>query len=390
MAGSLTGAAPRPRHHAGPQTHAEPTDPPRRWDVFCHVVDNFGDAAVCWRLARQLAGEHGLRVRLWIDDAQTLARLEPRAIVGASVDGVAIGDWDQAATVAPADVLVCGLGCQLPAAVRTALHGRRAAWVDLEHLSAEDWVAGSHGLPSPKPDGLVEHWFFPGFDERTGGLPRERGLLAERDAFAADPAARAAFLREIGVPVRPGERLASVFCYPGSPVTALADALAGDASGAPWRVLLPEGVAPETPVHPRVQRVPFVPQRDYDRLLWCCDLNWVRGEDSLVRALWAGRPMVWQAYRQPESAHLAKLDAFLRRWTDVAAPPAALAAALTRAHAAWNAAPAGSAAAAVHDAVPALLGAWPAWRTAAARACDAFAAGDDMTTRLVAFVGARL
>ena len=39
----------------------------RSWDVFCRVVDNYGDAAVCWRLARQLADEHGARVRLWID-----------------------------------------------------------------------------------------------------------------------------------------------------------------------------------------------------------------------------------------------------------------------------------------------------------------------------------
>ncbi|HET9045379.1 MAG TPA: elongation factor P maturation arginine rhamnosyltransferase EarP, partial [Casimicrobiaceae bacterium] len=39
----------------------------QRWDVFCKVVDNFGDAGVCWRLARQLVAEHDLAVTLWID-----------------------------------------------------------------------------------------------------------------------------------------------------------------------------------------------------------------------------------------------------------------------------------------------------------------------------------
>jgi len=48
-----------------------------RWDIFCRVVDNFGDGGVCWRLARQLAAEHGLAVTLWIDDVATLARIEP-------------------------------------------------------------------------------------------------------------------------------------------------------------------------------------------------------------------------------------------------------------------------------------------------------------------------
>jgi hypothetical protein len=37
----------------------------------------------------------------------------------------------------------------------------------------------------------------------------------------------------------------------------------------------------------------------------------VRGEDSLVRALWAGRPFVWQIYPQSDGAHQAKLEAFL-------------------------------------------------------------------------------
>ena len=38
-----------------------------------------------------------------------------------------------------------------------------------------------------------------------------------------------------------------------------------------------------------VQALPFIRQQDYDTLLWCCDFNAVRGEDSFVRAQWAGR-----------------------------------------------------------------------------------------------------
>jgi uncharacterized repeat protein (TIGR03837 family) len=363
-----------------------------RWDLFCRVVDNLGDAGVCWRLARQLADEHGARPRLWIDDLAAIARLVPGAHAGALAEGVRIEAWrddDPRLGATPggevADVVVGAFACEPPAAYRAAMRVRRPVWLDLEYLSAEDWVATHHGLPSPKPDGLVEHFFFPGFEDATGGLLREADLVARRDAF--DAPARAAFLASIGVEPRPGERLASLFCYPQAPVRALLDALA--ARPEPWRVLVPAGVAPCASGDPRVVPVPFVPQRDYDRLLWSCDLNLVRGEDSIVRALWAARPFVWQIYPQPDAVRTRKLDAFLARWLREAAPGAAAADAFRTMHAAWNAepadAPARSAAAA-----PALLDALPALAPAARRWADRAATAPDLAARLVAFVAGRL
>jgi uncharacterized repeat protein (TIGR03837 family) len=63
-----------------------------------------------------------------------------------------------------------------------------------------------------------------------------------------------------------------------------------------------------------VRVLPFVPQPDYDRLLWACDLNFVRGEDSWVRAQWAARPFIWHIYPQDENLHHKKLRAFLQRY----------------------------------------------------------------------------
>jgi uncharacterized repeat protein (TIGR03837 family) len=63
-------------------------------------------------------------------------------------------------------------------------------------------------------------------------------------------------------------------------------------------------------------------------MLWACDLNLVRGEDSLVRALWAGQAFIWHIYPQDDNAHHAKLEAFLE-WTQ--APES-----LRRAHRVWN------------------------------------------------------
>jgi uncharacterized repeat protein (TIGR03837 family) len=302
--------------------------------IFCRVVDNYGDAGVCWRLARQLARE-GLAsaVDLWIDRPDTLAAIEPRVASAAGnaveVDGVRLQRWHGEPDVPPVRVVLTAFGCEPPAPVRARLAGGPDGplWVNLEYLSAEPWVDGCHGLVSVRPsDGAREHFFYPGFTAATGGLLRERGLLAARDAFVAGHRAPE-WLAARGLAPEPGERLVSLFCYPQAPAAALLSALA--ASAKRWRVLVPAGIAQRAveaflgaPLATgetarrgalTLRRFPLLPQDDYDRLLWSCDLNFVRGEDSWIRALWAGRPFVWQPYFQDDGAHLAKLEAFLGR-----------------------------------------------------------------------------
>ncbi|QXI49272.1 elongation factor P maturation arginine rhamnosyltransferase EarP [Pseudomonas anuradhapurensis] len=302
------------------------------WDIFCTVVDNYGDIGVTWRLARQLVAEHGLAVRLWVDDLRAFVRLCPGA--DAALDqqwqqGVEIRHWPADwQPVASADVVIGAFGCRLPAGYIEALAARPspALWLNLEYLSAEDWVEGCHGLPSPQGNGLRTVFYFPGFTAGTGGLLREAPLLARRAAFEADPAQRTAFLAGLGVQVQDGARLISLFAYENPHLGGWLQALAEDAR--PSHLLVPEGrilgdlcawlgepALPVGAVRQRgaltVQVLPFVSQDDYDRLLWCCDFNAVRGEDSFVRAQWAGRPLLWHIYVQEENAHWEKLEAFL-------------------------------------------------------------------------------
>ena len=86
----------------------------------------------------------------------------------------------------PADVVIEAFGCELPAAYVTAMakSGRRHAWVNLEYLSAEEWVDSHHGLPSPHPRlPLIKYFFFPGFSPSTGGLLVEKNWLKQRADF---------------------------------------------------------------------------------------------------------------------------------------------------------------------------------------------------------------
>lgn len=308
--------------------------PPLLWDIFCKVIDNYGDLGVCWRLARQLAGE-GQRVRLWIDDAGALRWMAPHGC-----PGVEVRAWTEPldlAAVSTGDVLIEAFGCEVPAvfvaacAEAVSTRGRRHTWINLEYLSAEPYVERSHGLPSPvlhgPGRGLTKHFFYPGFTPRTGGLLREPDLLQRQATF--DPAA---WLQAQGLPSDAGVQRISLFCYEPAALPALLALLA--AWPVPVQLLVTAGRATAAvracPPPPGLDLhfLPHLPQDDYDHLLWACDLNFVRGEDSLVRALWAGRPFVWQIYPQHDNAHHDKLHAFLDR---LDAPDS-----LRRFHAAWN------------------------------------------------------
>lgn len=327
----------------------------KRWDIFCSVVDNYGDIGVTWRLARQLVAEHGVAVRLWVDELAAFQRLCPQADVRAARQwhaGVEICHWRaQWQAVEPGDVVIEAFACHLPAAFEAAMAAqvRKPLWLNLEYLSAEDWVGGCHGLPSPQGNGLQKFFFFPGFTADTGGLLREADLLAQRRAFQADDAARRVFLGELGVTPLPGARLISLFAYENPALAGWLQALAADT--VVTQLLVPPGriladlqrwlgvgaLAPGQALQRgnlHVHLLPFVPQQDYDRLLWCCDFNAVRGEDSFVRAQWAGRPLLWHIYKQDEDAHLEKLAAFATLYRVGLSPAASQA--LDELGLAWN------------------------------------------------------
>jgi uncharacterized repeat protein (TIGR03837 family) len=376
---------------------------PARWDIFCTVVDHYGDAGVCWRLARQLAGEHGLAVRLWIDRPETLARLAPAvdpALKEQQVEGVAVRRWETPfAPAVPADVVLETFGCELPASYLDAMAAapKPPVWINLDYLSAEAWVEDCHGLPSPHPRlPLTKHFFFPGFTPRTGGVLVERNLAATRQRFQADPAALEAFWSSIGAAPDAGALAVSLFCYDSAPVAALLDAWSR--SRTPIACLAPSGVAtraledwfrtplvPGRPLRARsltLHPIAFLDQPGYDRLLWNCDVNFVRGEDSFVRAQLAARPFVWNIYPQAGDAHRVKLAAYLARYAAGVAPRAA--AAVQALMLAWNGA--GDVAAgwdAFAAARPALTAAATVW-------ADRLAAGSGLAGSLVRFAGERL
>lgn len=309
-------------------------------DLFCNVVDNWGDAGVCWRLAKQLALEYPVEVRLWIDHLNTLGKFCPDLDTEKSeqrILDVVIKKWNKD-SFSPdfkdiPDIVIEGFGCALPEDYVNAMAKKtpHPIWINMEYLSAELWVDDFHRMPSPQSIyALTKYFFFPGFTKKTGGLIRESNLLNRAIAFQNNKTDQTDFLERIGVKSR-AKYLLSLFCYDTAPVSVLFDILAKQQDKS-ILCLIPKGVADsavssflgegakigakKTKGNLTVEVIPILSQEDYDRLLWMCDLNFVRGEDSFVRAQWALKPFIWQIYPQAENAHIPKLQAFLSRYLE--------------------------------------------------------------------------
>lgn len=312
--------------------------PHTQWDVFCKVIDNYGDIGVCWRLARQLANEQQQYVRLWVDDLKAFKKICPHVNTNLNeqlVENIFICHWQAHwQPVSPADIVIESFACNLPDDYIQAMSqaNKTILWVNLEYLTYERWSVDFHAIPSLQSLNLKKYFFFPGLPE-TGGLIREHTIIEQAITFQNDPIAQQQFLSQLHVTKKLNSFLMFIFSY------------ANQAIGE-WLNILKRGkqayhlLIPQTPLlqnladylhidvdtlipdytvqlnNLTLQIIPFVNQVDFDKLLWCTDYNIIRGEDSFIRAQYAGKPMLWHIYPQQEKTHLIKLEAFLEHYLD--------------------------------------------------------------------------
>jgi len=309
----------------------------KRWDVFCKIVDNYGDIGVCWRLSQQLAHEHHLQVRLFVDDMAAATKIITTLDCTKNkqvISGVVVCHWptlENCSEIRPAKVVLETFSCGLPDCYIPQMVLRNCMWINLEYLSAESWVSDFHAKPSPHPSlAITKHYFFPGFKSDTGGLIRESNLTDERIGFIKTKEKQTEYWQKIDIPkaneLGDDAIKISLFCYPQADITSLVSAL--ETANQPISLFIPFNSSitamidsmceakekSSKEIHKgnlTIHLLPFLSQADYDHLLWACDLNFVRGEDSWIRAIWAEKPFIWQPYIQTDDTHIKKLNAFL-------------------------------------------------------------------------------
>lgn len=279
------------------------------WIIFCRVVDYFGDAGFCWRLAGALARCGVGTVILVMDRLDVL-----EAIRGTErFDNVTVlpwnvieDEWARAGVPAEhqADVVIEAFACSPPQCYLASL-GCGARWFTLDYLATEPWADSVHGCASPAPRitstvGRKRRWCVPGFSRATGGLLHGswRHISArKRQDWRTELA---------GYPISDDIFLVLAFGYPDASWSELRSLLTGR---------LPEGFRDWLLWQP--SGIDFS-QSQFDEILQACDLNFVRGEDSFIRAHWAsaGRwrvPFIWQPYRQEGQGHSHKLAGWMQQ-----------------------------------------------------------------------------
>ena len=305
-----------------------------RWDIFCQIIDNYGDAGVCWRLARSLStssslNQDDIRIRLFCDDLSTLNKLAHGDAIGFGASlGIEVLPWSAAESTQAfgtvGDVVIEAFACQIPPAFIEAMIAQKAEdnknlkcngplWINLEYLTAESWADEMHALPSPQNNGLQKFFYFPGFTEKTGGL-----TLGDWNSVTQSLTPPDSLLKSWAL-TRPGAKKVSIFNYKHAPLESWLSDL--DQISNQFGHLVDVMICANQNISEEFFRkefkalqliqLPFIPQEDYDWLLSQCDFNLVRGEDSFVRAQWAKKPFIWDIYPQSDSAHEIKLQAFL-------------------------------------------------------------------------------
>lgn len=315
-------------------------------DIFCHIVDNFGDIGVVYRFARTMkAFFPKTEIRVFVDDLNTF-----KAICAAVDQHQTIQEHENITwidmtkldnelmkCIGTSELVFETFACEIPAVYMKRAYYQSRLLINLEHLSAEDWVEGYHEKESLLPEGtLKKYYFMPGFTENTGGIipnlfsPFAGSCVNERlemikKCFPESENAVAA-LNEDSI-------FGSVFTYNRNLEKLLEDCFTlskpvvllsfGDKTTNSFRNALKKlpsstSGAQVTTIHNcSIIEMQFIPQQEYDLLLQLMDFNIVRGEDSLTRAVLAGKPFIWNAYIQDNCYQVVKVEALcsiMKKW----------------------------------------------------------------------------
>lgn len=297
------------------------------YDIFCRVIDNYGDIATCWRLAQHLQHHHHKQVRLYVDDLTALHALLPTTDcqqANQRIQQIDIIHWqDHTHYTQAAQVVIEAFACDLPPTYRQLMLAQHCLCINLEYFSCEDWVQGCHALASLQHDGLRKYFFFPSILPATGGVIFEPDYQQRQQAFTDTQQQLWCQQWQLPLPRNNSLRI-SLFAYENNAINSLLTTLAAgeqpidaylpigklnNALATEWQIPLSAGESIKLgQLHLHI--IPFLPQSQFDALLWLCDINFVRGEESLIRALLTGKPFVWHIYPTDDDAHWQKLAAF--------------------------------------------------------------------------------
>lgn len=313
----------------------------RKMDIFCQVIDNFGDVGVVYRLANQLKGRY--KIRVFIDCLRELVLLNPRVNMEKDiqlVEGIEFITYDYLKkkweSINPHEIIIEAFGCEIHQGYYTKAKENSRLLINLEYLSSEEWTLGFHGVESLIGAKTLKKFFYiPGLLSGSGGVLFDREKLERMKNISPQERERLLdyYLKNFPRELREGKKIGTVFSYEKNFEKLLETLscqegetillLMGEKTQNSVREILKkireerfEGELEERNNIIRYKNIfiecyPFIPQEEYDELILLTDFNFVRGEDSFVRAVLSGVPFLWHIYFQEEGVHMEKLRGFL-------------------------------------------------------------------------------
>ena len=281
-------------------------------DIFCEVIDNYGDVGVAYRLARELKRIYpNKELRFIINQTEELN------LIKKNDDIIVINYKDVDKIEQPADLVIETFACNIPEIYMDKALKTSKLMINLEYFSSEDWVDDFHLQESFLGGNLKKYFFIPGLSEKSGGIILDKEFLDRKNKVQEN---REYYLKQFNIDEN-YDLIISVFSYEKNFDNFLKTLQKLDKKV--LLLLLSEKTQKNfikyfdnNDYYDKIKAVklPFFTYDKYEKLLALCDINLVRGEDSFVRALLLAKPFLWHIYPQDENTHIIKLESFLEKY----------------------------------------------------------------------------
>lgn len=308
-------------------------------DIFCEIIDNYGDIGVVYRTAKELQKIFPKsKIRAFLNRLDEFKKINSQVLdlPSQNIDGIEYITFDylrdNANELLTAQVIIEAFGCQIPEEYMEIAYDNSELLINLEYLSAEDWIEDFHLQSSPLGRGKLKKVFFmPGFTEKSGGviadsnyLERIQRILENKEFYEKK------YLSDIED--RENKIVGTLFSYEKNFTPLLEDLKKLDKDV----VILAMGEKTQDSLRKilknfsiedfrnslkygkiEIRFLNFLNQEEYEELINIVDFNFVRGEDSFIRAVLTGKPYMWHIYCQEEYAHMDKIEGFLDKYRRV-------------------------------------------------------------------------
>lgn len=279
-------------------------------DVFCDVIDNYGDAGVCLRLCRDLT-KKDISVNLYCNRTAVLSKI--LNLYDKKNELLKIYQWpDNKENYVAQKIIIQAFSVRLPSFLIENIKLQKSLVINLEYLTAETFAEECHQLPSFS-DGIQSYFFFPGFTNKTGGVLIEDNYLNLIKKYRNHTSTSITVfsykndkLKSFIDNLNEFEFEKNLIIFEGKPLDNFNNIYKTN--------LLPDCSLKMNNLNILTKKM--VSQDEYDELLCTSFINLVRGEDSIVRAMLAGKPFLWHIYPQEDNAHIEKINALFDRMNE--------------------------------------------------------------------------